>query len=124
MLKVTLFDVNSKLCREWKMAFQGFQNIEIKDVSLDDLDSHDLLVTAGNSLGLMGGGIDYYVNKMCNFKAEALVRAQIQNYWGRLPVGKYVGIYIDKMTKGKFKVLLYAPTMERPRIKNPIKQYI
>ncbi len=124
MLKVTLFDANSNLCREWGRAFQGFQNIEVKNVLLDDLDSHDLLVTAGNSLGLMGGGIDYYVNKMCKFKAEPLVREQIQNYWGKLPVGKYVGIDIDKMTKSKFKVLIYAPTMAKPRITDSTKKCV
>ncbi len=124
MLKVTLFDINGQLCREWGRAFQGFRDINIENVSLDELNSHDLLVTAGNSLGLMGGGIDYYVNKMCKFKAEPLVREQIQNYWGKLPVGKYVGIDIDKMTKSKFKVLIYAPTMEIPRITYLTRQCI
>ncbi len=124
MLKVTLFDINGNLCREWGRAFQGFRDVNIKNVSLEELEPHDLLVTAGNSLGLMGGGIDYYVNKMCKFKAEPLVREQIQNYWGKLPVGKYVGVDIDKMTKGKFKALIYAPTMAIPRIKNSIRKYI
>lgn len=123
MLKITLFDVNAKLCREWGRAFQGFQNIDIKNVQLDNLESHDLLITAGNSYGLMGGGIDYYVNKMCKFKVEPLVREQIENYWGKLPIGKFVAVDIDKLTKSKFKVLIYAPTMERPSLIPPDNIY-
>lgn len=120
MLKVTLFDVNSNLCREWDKVFFPYQNVNVICKELDNLEPHDLLVTAGNSYGVMSGGIDYYVNKLCKFKAEPLVKEQIQNYWGKLPVGKFVTVDIDKLTKGQFKVLIYAPTMEVP-MKIPAK---
>ncbi len=123
MLQLTLFDANTDLCKEFGRAFSPYRNVTVKNVLLDDLDSHDLLVTAGNSYGLMGGGIDYYVNKMCKFKAEPLVREQIDNYWGELPIGKFVTVDIDKLTKSKFKVLVYAPTMKKPSMIPPDNVY-
>lgn len=114
-MKLTLFDINSDLCRAFATEFSPYQNVTVICTELTKLEPHDILVTAGNGLGLMGGGIDYYVNKLCKFKAEQPVREAIQqSYWGELPVGKFVTVDIDKMTKGQFKVLVYAPTMERP----------
>ena len=116
MLNVTLFDVNKKLCEEWEKVFSLYKNVNIQNIELDKLDIHDILVTAGNSYGIMTGGIDYYVNKLCKFKAQSLVQQAIDNYWGKLPIGKFVSVDIEKITKGQFKVLVYAPTMETPQI--------
>lgn len=116
MLNVTLFDVNKKLCEEWEKVFFPYKNVNIQNIELDKLDIHDILVTAGNSYGIMTGGIDYYVNKFCKFKAQSLVQQAIDNYWGKLPIGKFITVDIEKITKGQFKVLVYAPTMETPQI--------
>lgn len=116
MLNVTLFDVNKKLCEEWEKVFFPYKNVNIENIELDKLDRHDILVTAGNSYGIMTGGIDYYVNKLCKFKVQSLVQQAIDNYWGKLPIGKFVSVDIEKITKGQFKVLVYAPTMETPQI--------
>lgn len=115
MLNVTLFDINEKLCQEWEKSFSQYKNVKVECVDLEKLDQHDILVTAGNSYGIMSGGIDYYVNKLCKFKAEPMVQSAIDNYWGKLPVGKFVSVNIEKVTKGQFKVLIYAPTMEHPQ---------
>lgn len=77
MLNVTLFDVNKKLCEEWEKVFSPYKNVNIQNIELDKLDIHDILVTAGNSYGIMTGGIDYYVNKLCKFKAQSLVQQAI-----------------------------------------------
>lgn len=115
MLELTLFDINKDLCEDWEKYFFGYKNVNIVNTTLDKLESHDILVTAGNSYGIMTGGIDYYVNKLCKFKAQTLVQTAIDNYWGLLPVGKFVTVDIDKLTKGQFKILVYAPTMETPK---------
>lgn len=116
MLNLTLFDVSTKICEAWEKVFSPYQNVKVTNIELDKLEPHDILVTAGNSFGVMSGGIDYYVNKLCKFKVEPLVKEAIQNYWGELPVGKFVTIDIDKLTKGQFKCLIYAPTMRTPSI--------
>lgn len=114
-MKLTLFDVNQTLCNEWERVFKDYPNIKVICTELDKLESHDLLVTAGNSYGIMTGGIDFFVNKLCNYKAQPLVQQEIKNYWGRLPEGKFVVVDIDKITKGKFKGLIYSVTMEKPK---------
>lgn len=115
MIQLTLFDINKQVCIEWERAFVSFKHrVNIVNKDLVDLEPHDILVTAGNSFGIMAGGIDYYVNKLCKFKVESLVQQAIDSYWGQLPVGKFVTINIDKLTKGQFKVLVYAPTMKNP----------
>lgn len=116
MLEVTLFDVNQDLCKAWEQQFGEYKNVHIVNCELEKLEEHDLLVTAGNNYGIMTGGIDYYVNKLCKFKVQDLVQQAIDNYWGKLPVGKFVSVDIEKITKGQFKVLVYAPTMETPQI--------
>lgn len=116
MLEVTLFDINQDLCKAWEQQFGEYKNVHIVNCELEKLEEHDLLVTAGNSYGIMTGGIDYYVNKLCKFKAQSLVQQAIDNYWGKLPIGKFVTVDIEKITKGQFKVLVYAPTMETPQI--------
>lgn len=115
MLEVTLFDVNQDLCKAWEQQFGEYKNVHIVNCELEKLEEHDLLVTAGNSYGIMTGGIDYYVNKLCKFKVQDLVQQAIDNYWSKLPVGKFVTINIEKLVKSQFKVLIYAPTMELPQ---------
>ena len=104
MLQITLFDINVDMCNAWQECFKDIENVSVQNVALKDLKNHDILVTAGNSFGYMRGGIDYYVNQMCNFKVEPLVQESIQSYWGQLPLGKYITVDIDKLTKERKQI--------------------
>lgn len=61
---ITFFDRNPILCSAWNVYLKdvGFP-YQIKQCNFLDLEQHEYLVNAGNSFGLMDGGIDYYISE-------------------------------------------------------------
>lgn len=109
---ITLFDQNVELCAAWRKAFAD-TDIEIVNCTLNELEPQEALVTAGNSQGIMTGGIDYAVKETVLTQNEY---DNIQDYiLCELPYGIPVGEYLDmKISSERFKRLIYAPTMRKP----------
>lgn len=75
----------------------------------------DCLVTAGNSFGMMDGGIDGVVNYQFGM-VEGRVQSEIMRQWrGELPVGAAIVLPVQPTMHLAYTHLCYAPTMRIPR---------
>ena len=113
-MQLTLFDRNPVLCEAWEKQFKSYEHIRVLRSELCDLPRHNCLVTAGNSYGIINGGIDLAVRDMFGIGLQDAIQwGIVQHYGGRMPVG--VALTVDTGNP-KFPKLLYLPTMERPKM--------
>lgn len=111
-MKLTLFDASIEMCGSWESAFKGIP-LEILNLSLCDLPYHDYLVTAGNSYGIMNGGIDFTIRNMLGIEfQDTLQWAIVDLYGGFLAPGLCMTI---NTKSNKFNNVVYSVTMDRPR---------
>ena len=112
MKTITLFDRNPDLCKAWWNVMADLQGITILTCELCDLPPHDYLVTAGNSYGIMTGGIDKKVRDLLGIQVQDAVQDYILMY-GPVEVGGCVVVELPQ--DAPHGHLLYLPTMNRPR---------
>lgn len=111
MKDIVLFDVNLKLCEEWKKQFKDYPEVKIKNCSFEELE-FDRVVTAGNSFGWMTGGIDLTVRNYYGMQIQDVIQQYIIfSSNGELPVGESLEIQTSDTKK---PILIYAPTMRFP----------
>lgn len=77
------------------------------------LQEHDAFITAGNSFGLMDGGIDLAVAQALPAAEGFVQQAIVQHHHGLLPVGHSIGVPVATSAE-KDVLLVYAPTMRIP----------
>lgn len=114
-MKLILVDTNRELCDRWHYHFGGYINhnanpdVEIHHSRFEDLPvDYDCLVAAGNSFGLMDGGVDLAIAR--HFPGvESNVQASVRYHHGELNVGQSVIV-----RAGVGKLLAYTPTMRVP----------
>lgn len=111
MKKLILYDINKKLCEQWKFQFKKYPDVKIVNCNFKDLKA-DYAVTAGNSYGWMTGGVDLAVREYYGQEIQDTIQSIIFTLPGRyLPIGQSICIE----TKDKLKpYLIYAPTMSLP----------
>jgi O-acetyl-ADP-ribose deacetylase (regulator of RNase III) len=75
----------------------------------------ECMVTAGNSFGMMDGGIDGLTNYQFGMIEGRVQAAIAADPWrGELPVGAAVVLPAEPTTHRRFSYLCYAPTMRTP----------
>lgn len=110
-VQLILVDPNPDLYEAWGRHFPSHADVEIHCARFETITGADALVTAGNSFGLMDGGVDLAVARAFP-QAEARVRTNIQGRWhGELNVGAAV---VDITFAESPRWLVYAPTMRVP----------
>lgn len=57
-LELILVDPIAELYEQWQLKFEGQSQVEIINGRFEDLPHYDCMVSAGNSFGLMDGGVD------------------------------------------------------------------
>lgn len=57
-IKLVLVDPVPDLCDAWLQAFEGLRSVAVVNGYFEDLADYDCMVSAGNSFGLMDGGVD------------------------------------------------------------------
>ena len=113
MEHITFFSTDKALCDSWKKEFASMDNISIANCHLDNLTSHDYLVTAGNSYGIMNGGIDLAIRDYFGVEIQDRVQWGIASLFGGcLPVGESIRVETDTTV---FPNLIYIPTMITPQ---------
>ncbi len=118
-MKITLFDINPKLCESWRFCFRDRQDVTVTESRLEDLPAHDCLVTAGNSFGAMSGGIDLAVRNLTGVGVQDHIQMEIMRLFPYgMPVGDVL-CAVDEQNE-KFKRLIYAPTMRIPSRARPM----
>lgn len=114
-MNIIIFDINSDIIYTCENILKD-TNIQCVCKSFNEIDA-DYVVTAGNSLGVMSGGIDLAVRQKLGIQIQDRLQAKIMYHWqGFLPVGNLIEISFSK-TDNKHK-LLYVPTMDVPKLIN------
>ena len=114
IMVLTLFDINEKMCAAWEYEFASIADVQIINTDLQNLEKHEYLVTAGNSYGIMDGGIDLAVRNMLGIEIQDCVQWEaVRRYKGVIPIGGYVTVDV---LHPKFDYLIYAPTMVEPMV--------
>ena len=111
-LHLILVDPLPALCEAFREQFQSFSNVSIVNGRFEELPSFDCFVTAGNSFGLMDGGVDAATTR---FFGES-IRERVQQYilkefLGEQPVGTS---FIIPTHHPKYPFLAHTPTMRIP----------
>lgn len=57
-LNLILVDPIPELCEHWQLKFEGQSQVDIINGRFEGLPKYDCMVSAGNSFGLMDGGVD------------------------------------------------------------------
>jgi O-acetyl-ADP-ribose deacetylase (regulator of RNase III) len=119
-VKLILVDPNRALCEAWERAFHVHPDggagalppdIEIRCGFFQDIQDADALVTAGNSFGLMDGGVDLAVARAfpgVDRRVQEAIRSQFR---GELNVGAAL---VVPTGDDEPRYLVYAPTMRVP----------
>ena len=83
----------------------------------------DCFITAGQSFGMMVGGIDGDTNYFFGMIDKQIQDIIIHNWYGEIPVG--VSIVLNTSHNKNFKYLCYSPTMRVPSdVSNSINAYL
>lgn len=107
-MKITLCDLEKELVKAWEREFEGIKDIEIIHGNIFDVQA-DALVTPGNNLGYMSGGLDLEVTRFFERSIQDKVLKVVETkYNGDMDVGNAEIIGTGNIV---FPFLIYAPTM-------------
>lgn len=111
-LKLILVDPIRDLCDAWQQSFEGLPSVSIVNGYFEDLTDYDCMVSAGNSFGLMDGGVDLAIIRYFGLELMDRVQARIINhYCGEQPVGTS---FIINTGHPNHPFLAHTPTMRVP----------
>ncbi|HTE18255.1 MAG TPA: macro domain-containing protein [Armatimonadota bacterium] len=108
--RIILCDLYQPVIDAWERAFAGCPDVEVRRGDLTELPA-DAYVSAANSFGEMGGGVDWALRERFGYEIEDRVMETIAQLHGRLPVGLAL---IVETGDGEVPYLIVAPTMEVP----------
>ena len=119
-MKLIIFDINKDIIDACQNIFKN-TNIECIVERVENIKA-DYVVTAGNSHGIMSGGIDLAVRNWLGLQIEMTVQDEIKySFNGFLPVGRFIVVPFRQIHANEdpntVPHLIYAPTMEEPGTK-------
>ncbi|NEO84542.1 MAG: phage tail protein [Spirulina sp. SIO3F2] len=116
-LQLILVDPIAALCDAWQLEFAGLSQVSVVNGHFEDLTDYDCMVSAGNSFGLMDGGVDLAIIRYFGLELMDRVQAHIlKHFRGEQPVGTSV---ILPTGHSQHPYLAHTPTM---RVPMPIAQ--
>ena len=109
---LVLCGIQPALCEAFRQHFAGFSLVRVFDGPFQNVPDFDCVVSAGNSFGLMDGGIDLALVQFFGPPLEIAVQKMIgRDYLGEQPVGT-CAIVPTGNTRHPF--VAHAPTMRVP----------
>lgn len=122
MDRISVFIYDAKEYTEWKDFYGKHPVLKIEYGNVFNTYA-DCFITAGQSYGMMDGGIDGHCNYFFD-RIEKRVQSKILSEWyGELPVG--AAIVLPTPENSHFKFLCYAPTMRVPmNVADTINAYL
>ena len=111
-MQLLLFDMNAQLCEAWEKEFSGYSAVSVHNVQLEDAPAADCLVAAGNSFGIMDGGLDAAMALQFPDTPNNVHEVIQSDYKGEIPVGASAIVPTGDET---FRWMAYTPTMRFPR---------
>jgi len=110
--KLILVDLQEPLCKWFKKYFKQFPNASVVTGRFEKLPEFDCMVSAGNSFGLMDGGVDAAITLFFGDQLQKRVQQHIvNNFEGEQPVGTS---FIIQTLHKKHRYLAHTPTMRVP----------
>lgn len=114
-MKLTLFDINEQLIQGWEREFEPYRDdVNIFHGALEDVPPADALVAAGNSFGIMDGGLDHAMAVQFPDVVKEVSEGIMAHYYGEIPVGHSIIVPTHDEAKS-FPWMAYTPTMRFPR---------
>lgn len=111
-LRLILVDPDPRLVVEWRERFDGLPAVEVVEGCFEELPEYDCMVTAGNSFGIMDGGIDLAVTRYFGVPLMRRVQSRIlAGFLGEQPVGTSI---VVETQHPKHPYLAHTPTMRVP----------
>ena len=111
MNKIIFYDINKNMCLAWEKQFKDIEEVEVKNISFKDIKA-TYVVTAGNSYGIMTGGLDLAVRNYFGYKIQDIIQEVLFfRYRHKLEVGDNIVVKTNDIDK---QYLVYAATMEIP----------
>lgn len=119
--KLILVDPKEHLVEEWKKLFSIYPNVSFHHGKFEEVGKFDCIINAGNSFGLMDGGVDEAISDHYGPGLQYRVQTYIKlNYHGEQPVGTSFLMPVDfhhsTSSKKPFPYLAHTPTMRAPTI--------
>ena len=116
-ITVFLVDVDNRMIDAWKKMFCDEKNVSVINMDVVDFLNEnqriDCVATAGNSFGLMTGGLDAAYIKYFGEELQENVQKRIaEEYYGEQPVGTSITVKIPKHPQ---ILLIYSPSMRIPQ---------
>jgi len=111
-IKLILVDLQEALCKWFAVHFKDLPNVNIVTGRFEKLPEFDCMVSAGNSFGLMDGGVDAAITLYFGDKLQKRVQQYIlQHFDGEQPIGTS---FIMPTAHPKHPYLAHTPTMRVP----------
>jgi O-acetyl-ADP-ribose deacetylase (regulator of RNase III) len=111
-MRLILVDRDKECCDVLQWRFRSHPEVQIVCGRFEELPSFDCIVTAGNSFGLMDGGIDLAVIRFFGRHVMERVQQQIlDDYLGEQPVGTCLIVSTDHAAH---PFVAHSPTMRVP----------
>jgi O-acetyl-ADP-ribose deacetylase (regulator of RNase III) len=111
-MRLILVDRGQEFCDALRWQFRLHPDVQIVCGRFEELPSFDCFVTAGNSFGLMDGGVDLAVVRYFGRHVMERIQARIlADYLGEQPVGTCVIVPTDHPTH---PFVAHTPTMRVP----------
>lgn len=118
--KLILVDPKEHLIAAWKKEFAAYPNVSYHHGRFEEIEKYDCIINAGNSYGLMDGGVDYAISEYFGWELQGRVQAYIRNnYHGEQPVGTSFLLPVsslDPRVNGPYPFIAHTPTMRAPTI--------
>lgn len=116
-MRITLFSPDNTICAAWRKENKGLHDVIARNAPLESLAPHTAVVTAGNSYGVMTGGIDCSARNLFGQGVQDQIQDFIMGRRALISVGEAIGIEVAHEIA---EHVIYAPTMITPQ---PISDY-
>lgn len=111
-MKLILVDPNVQLCTAFEEFFGTLPDVEIVNGVFEQLPAFDCIANAGNSFGLMDGGVDAAITRFFGASLMRTVQDYIlSEFLGEQPVGTS---FIVETRHATHPYLAHTPTMRVP----------
>lgn len=111
-IKLIIVDPITELCSELEERFAQIKSVSVVNDRFENISEYDCMVSAGNSFGLMDGGVDLAIIRY--FGIDLMDRVQehiIREFRGEQPVGTS---FIIETGHPQHPFLAHTPTMRVP----------
>lgn len=110
-MNLHLVDPNDQLVEAWENSFAFLPNVTITCGLFEDVPEYDCLINAGNSFGLMDGGVDGAISRHFPRVSDYVQQHILRAYAGEQPVGTS---FITLTADPDHPYIAHTPTMRVP----------